>query len=82
MKITIEESNYLYTVDWGKNKKVEDGFICDYFPSVEEAIESVLRLLENLYSKEKIADCLASGELAALDYSERGVRARDVLKGM
>ena len=82
MKITIEESNYLYTVDWDKNKKVEDGFICDYFPPVEETIESFLRLLENLYSKEKIADCLASGELAALDYSEQGIRARDMLKNM
>ena len=45
-----------------------------------EAIESALRLLEHLYSAEEIADCLASGELAALDYSEQGIKARETLR--
>ncbi len=82
MKITIEESNYLYVVDWDKQNNVEGGFVEENFPKVDEAIESVLRLLGNLYPREKIADCLASGELAALDYSPNGIKARDMLKGM
>lgn len=81
MKIIIEDCQFSYAVDWSKFDKIDGGFVDVYMPSVEEAIDAVLRLLENCYSKEAIADCLASGELPALDYSERGVEAREKLRG-
>ena len=82
MKFLIEDKQFTYSVDWSKYNKEEGGFIEEYFPEVNEAISDFIQLLYNLYPKEKIADCLASGTLPALDYSERGIKARDLLKGM
>ena len=78
MKITIEEMSCSYSVDWSKEDKIEGDFVERYYPSVSEAIETFFRLLENCFSREKIADCLAEG-LDAMDYSEKGVRARKLL---
>ena len=80
MKISVEEKQFVFTSDFEKLNIVKDGFIEEYHPDCIEAIESALRLLENLYSAEEIADCLASGELAALDYSEQGIKAREILR--
>ena len=72
MKITIEDGHFSYQVDWAKGPQTEEG----HLPSIDDCIESFLQLLENIYSKEKIADCLAEG-LESMEYSERG---KEVLK--
>lgn len=80
MKIIVEENQFVFACDYSKLNTVEDGFIEEYHPDVKEAIESALRLLENLYGAEAIADCLASGELTSLDYSKKGVEVREKLR--
>lgn len=82
MKIVIEEHQFVFTCDYDKLNRVENGdFVEEYHPDVKEAIESFLRLLENIYSAEAIADCLAEG-LDAMDYSETGKKAKRLLEGM
>lgn len=81
MKVIIEDGQFSYSVDWSKLDKIDGGFVDEYMPSVEEAIDAMLRLLENRFSRDAIADCLASGRLPSLDYSERGVEAREKLRG-
>ena len=80
MKIIVEENQFLFMCDFSKLNTVEDGFIEEYHPDVKEAIESALRLLENVYGAEAIADCLAEGNLASLDYSPKGIAAREKLR--
>ena len=81
MKFIIEDEQYTYMCDFDKPIPDEDE-TRDRFPDVDEAIDSFLRLLETIYSAEKISDCLASGELNALDYSEKGIKAREILRKM
>ena len=75
MKITIEDGCFSYQVDWAKEPLVGEG----HLPSIDDCIESFLRLLENIYSKEKIADCLAEG-LNAMEYSKKGLEALKKLR--
>ena len=49
-----------------------------HFPTCEESIEALMRLLQNVYPAETIADTLAKG-LDAMDYSESGRKARKLL---
>ena len=81
MKFTVEENQFVFSCDFDKLNTVEDGFVTEYHPNCREAIESILRLLENVYGAEEIADVLGSGELASLDYSTKGVEARKLLRG-
>ena len=81
MRYIIEEHQFRYEVDWDTLNKEEDGFIEEYFPSVKESIESFLRLLENIHSKESIANALAEG-LDAMDYSKKGIEAKKLLETM
>ncbi len=55
MKIIIEDGLYSYQVDWAKDPQLEEGEL----PSVEECIESFLRLLENIHPAEEIAAYIA-----------------------
>ena len=80
MKISVEEKQFVFTSDFEKLNTVEDGFVVEYHPNVQEAIESALRLFENLYGAEAIADCLAEGNLASLDYSPKGIAAKEKLR--
>ena len=80
MKIIVEENQFVLICDFSKLNTVEDGFIEEYHPDVKEAIESALRLLENVYGAEAIADCLAEGNLASLDYSPKGIAAKEKLR--
>ena len=80
MKIIVEENQFVLICDFSKLNTVEDGFIEEYHPDVKEAIESALRLLENVYGAEAIADCLAEGNLASLDYSPKGIAAKEILR--
>ena len=57
MKIIIEDGHFGYQVDWAKNPELEEGDI----PTVEDCIESFLRLLENIHPKEKIATYIEEG---------------------
>ena len=66
MRITLEDGHFSYQADWAKGPQIEEG----HLPSIDDCIESFLQLLENIYSKEKIADCLAEG-LNAMEYSKK-----------
>ena len=57
MKIIIEDGLYSYQVDWANDPKFEEGDI----PSIEDCIESFLRLLENIHPSEKIAAYIEEG---------------------
>ena len=81
MRYIIQEHQCSYEIDWDKLNQVEGGFIEEYFPTPSESIESFLRLLTNIHSAESIADALAEG-LDAMDYSEKGKKARHVLETM
>ena len=81
MMYIIQEHQFSYEIDWDKLNHVEGGFIEEYFPTPSESIESFLRLLTNIHSAESIADALAEG-LDAMDYSEKGKKARHVLETM
>lgn len=81
MRYIIQEHQFSYEIDWDKLNQVEGGFIEEYFPTPSESIESFLRLLTNIHSAESIADALAEG-LDAMDYSEKGKKARHVLETM
>ena len=80
MKIIVEENQFVFTCDFTKLNTEEDGFIDEYHPNSKEAIESALRLLENVYSQEMIANTLAEG-LDAMDYSMKGIEAKKKLQG-
>ena len=79
LKFTIQEEEFIHTIDWSVKDKFEDGFLEEYFPPVDEAIDSFLRILGNIYPEQTIADALAEG-LSALDYSEKGILARNLLR--
>lgn len=81
MRYIIEEHQFRHVVDWDFFNTEEGGFVEEYFPNVKESIESFLRLLENIHSAESIADALAEG-LDAMDYSEKGKKARQLLETM
>ena len=57
MKIILEDGHFSYKVDWAKDPLLEE----DEIPSVEDGIESFLRLLENIHPKEKIAAYIEEG---------------------
>ncbi len=57
MKIIIEDGHFSYQVDWAKDPELEEGEL----PSVEDCIESFLRLLENIHPSEKIAAYIEEG---------------------
>ena len=81
MKFIIEDEQFTYMVDWSKKDKLEDGILTEYYPSAAESIDSFLMLLHNIYSPNVISDALADG-LDALDYSERGKKARRMLESI
>ena len=57
MKIILEDGPYSYQVDWAKDPELDEGDV----PTVEDCIESFLRLLENIYSPKKIAAYIEGG---------------------
>ncbi len=61
MKFIIEDSPFIYQVDWAMKNKVEDDSLEEYRPGLEESIEAFLRLLENIFPKEKIAAYIKKG---------------------
>ena len=81
LKFKIQSGVFTYSVDWSVNDTVEDGFVKEYFPTVEESIEALLDILSNIHSKRQISDALASG-LDAMDYSEKGRSGKEILRQM
>ena len=57
MKIILEDGPFSYQVDWAKDPLLEE----DEIPSVEDCIESFLRLLENIHPKAEIAAYIEEG---------------------
>ena len=78
MKYIIEEHQFTHIVDWDKLNKVEGDFVEEYFPTPKESIEAFLSILMNIHSAEAIADALSEG-LSAMDYSPKGVEAKNKL---
>ena len=61
MKFIIEDSPFIYQVDWAMKNKIDGDTIDEYRPDLEESIEAFLELLENIFSKEKIVSYLKKG---------------------
>lgn len=68
MQIIVKNETFTYTYDTSVNDKIEDGFLEEYFPPVEEAIDAALTLLWNVYDRGKIARALRKG-VPAMDYA-------------
>ena len=67
MQIIVKNGAFTYTYDTSVNDKIEGGFVEEYFPPVEEAIDAAIELLWNVYDKGKIARALKKG-IPAMDY--------------
>ena len=69
MRIIVQDAEFTYSYDSSVNNKVEDGFLHEYFPPVEEAVDAALTLLWNVYDKGEIARALKKG-VPAMDYAD------------
>jgi hypothetical protein len=69
MKIIVQDAEFTYCYDSSVNDKIEDGFLHEYFPPVEEAVDAALTLLWNVYDKGEIARALKKG-IPAMDYDD------------
>lgn len=54
MKFIVEDGPFSYAVDWSKEDKIENGWLNEYCPSVEEALDAVVHLLGCVFPEEKI----------------------------
>ena len=68
MKITIQLGEYSHTYDSSVDDKIEGGWLKEYFPPVEEAVDAALLLLGDVYPRAEIAKYLRKGNLPAMDY--------------
>lgn len=80
LKITIQNDEFNYSVDYSYRDKIIDGELEEFFPRVKAVIEDCMHLLSNIYTKEEISDVLAHG-LDAMEYSEKGWKAIKLLRG-
>lgn len=74
MKIIVQNSEYTYSYDSSVNDKIDGGFLDEYFPPVDEALQAAVSLLWNIYDKKKIAEALVKG-IPAMDYATLSKRA-------
>ena len=58
MKITIQEGKKYYSCDYSVNDKIDGGFLDEYFPPVNEAVDDVLDLLACVYDRKDIGNYL------------------------
>ena len=68
MKITIQEGTKFYTCDYSVNDKIDGGFLDEYFPPVNEAVDDILDLLACVYSRKDIGNYLVT-HIPAMDYA-------------
>ena len=69
MQIIVKNGAFTYTYDTSVNDTIEGGFVEEYFPPVEEAIDAAMELLWNVYDKRKIAQALKKG-IPAMEYDK------------
>lgn len=69
MKITVQEGEFTYAYDSHVNDIIEGGFVKEYFPPVEVALDAAISLLWNVYDREEIAKVLLKG-IPAMDYAK------------
>lgn len=72
MQIIVKDSEFTYCYDSSVNDKVVDGFLEEYHPPVEDAIDAALTLLWNVYDRGQIARALKNG-IPAMDYDDEEV---------
>lgn len=70
MKITIQSGEYTHCYDSHVDDKIEEGWLHEYFPPVEEAVDAALLLLGDVYPRAAIAKYLKKGHLPAMDYDK------------
>ena len=75
MKITVQQGEFTHIYDSSVNDKIEGGFLEEYFPPVDEAVDAAMTLLWNVYDKRSIARTLKKG-IPAMDY-DRDEEAED-----
>ncbi len=68
MKITIQSGEYTHCYDSSVDDKIEGGWLHEYFPPVQEAVDAALLLLGDVYPRKAIAQYLKKGSLPAMDY--------------
>ena len=69
MKFSIQTGEYTHTYDSSINDRVEGGWLHQYYPPVEEAVDAVLLLLGDVYPRDAIAKYLKKG-VPAMDYAK------------
>lgn len=67
MKIIVKDKEFTFSYDSSVNDKIEGGFLEEYYPPVEEAVDVAMTLLWNVYDKAEIARVLKKG-IPAMDY--------------
>lgn len=67
MRIIVQDAEFTYCYDSSVNDKIEGGFLEEYYPPVEEAVDVAMTLLWNVYDKAEIARVLKKG-IPAMDY--------------
>lgn len=72
MQIIVKSGEFTHIYDSSVNDKIEGGFLEEYFPPVDEAINAAMELLWNVYDKRKIARALKNG-IPAMDYDDEEV---------
>ena len=71
MQIIVKDAEFTYSYDSSVNDKIEGGFLEEYYPPVEEAVDVAMTLLWNVYDKAEIARVLKKG-IPAMDYDKEG----------
>lgn len=69
MKIIIEDQEMSYICDFSKKDRVVDGWLEEYHPKVDEAVDITMELLSCVYDREDIAKYLHQ-HIPAMDYWE------------
>lgn len=72
MQIIVKSGEFTHIYDSSVNDKIEGGFLEEYFPPVDEAVDAALTLLWNVYGRGKIARALKNG-VPAMDYDDEEV---------
>ena len=71
MQIIVKAGEVTHIYDSSVNDKIEGGFLEEYFPPVDEAINAAMELLWNVYDRKVIARALKKG-IPAMDYDKEG----------
>ena len=70
MKFTIQDYTMFYICDYSVKDKIDGGFLDEYHPPVDEAVDDLLELLGCVYSRREIAEYL-QGHIPAMDYAPK-----------